>query len=216
MTIGGLFLVQLFLAIIFDNFIHYVPDDPTGGLEEEGHPTVDDHLLGSDAESAKARVSPGAGGATESVAAKNVSFKSRLRTSTVNHCSRSVSMNAVQMSPRARPHGSANDLQAAELDLKKRIRDVVMNEASWFNELILFLIVCNTATMCAITYGQSEATSTALDLANTMFTLMFVVESWVRMYGLGLTRYWATGWNRFDCVVTYCSLLDVVLSLVGW
>lgn len=56
---------------------------------------------------------------------------------------------------------------------------------------------------------------TAQDAFNNTFALIFVVESCLMLYGLGLRCYFSTGRQTFEFVVTVASLIDLTMDLSG-
>ena len=83
------------------------------------------------------------------------------------------------------------------------------------DNLIYVLIGLNTIFMCANYYGESEEYARVLDVMNTTFTFVFVVEMAFKLCAWGATEYFTSNWNRFDFFVTWCSMIDLGLEQFG-
>ena len=93
---------------------------------------------------------------------------------------------------------------------------VKVNSWSVFGErLVYVLIFFNTLSMCGNYYGESEEWMVMLYNLNAFFTCAFFLEMLIKLCGHGPSHYFASGWNRFDFVVTWCSALDLVLEYYG-
>lgn len=85
--------------------------------------------------------------------------------------------------------------------------------ASWFDPLILGVIVANAITLGMETYASvEEAIGPALHLANGVMLGIFVVELLLRMAAhLDHPRaFWRSGWNVFDFIVIGASFVPGV------
>ena len=79
---------------------------------------------------------------------------------------------------------------------------------------VYVLITLNTLSMCATYYGQPEVLEHVLDACNVFFTSAFFVEMVTKLCLQGRS-YFSAGWNRFDFVVTWCSVVDLLLDFWG-
>lgn len=43
-----------------------------------------------------------------------------------------------------------------------------------------------------------------------MFLALFMLEMWIKMYALGPRKYFESAFNRFDCVVIFGSLFEII------
>jgi len=68
----------------------------------------------------------------------------------------------------------------------------------------------------ALTYdGESEEYATALKIVNYCFSAVFLAEMILKHLGLGIKRYWISGWNRFDAFVVFASIVDIIMDIVS-
>ena len=81
-------------------------------------------------------------------------------------------------------------------------------------QLVYGLIMLNTASMCSNYAGESQEWIDFLYVLNVFFTSAFFFEMTVKLCTLGRT-YFDAGWNRFDFFVTWCSVVDLVLEVYG-
>lgn len=56
---------------------------------------------------------------------------------------------------------------------------------------------------------------TAQDIFNHIFAFIFVVETCLMLYGLGIRCYFSTNRQSFDFVVTVAAVIDVAMDLSG-
>lgn len=76
----------------------------------------------------------------------------------------------------------------------------------------MLCIVLNMAALSCPYFGMSEAYSTALDVINLIFTVIFLLEAGVKLLAQGCNGYFAQSWNVFDFVVVICSLVEIAIS----
>ncbi len=50
-----------------------------------------------------------------------------------------------------------------------------------------------------------------LEIANRIFVVLFSFEMLLKMYSLGITGYFVSNFNRFDCFVVIASIIEFVL-----
>jgi len=70
------------------------------------------------------------------------------------------------------------------------------------------LILANTFSMAVYHYGISQTTLRGLDVANLFFTVCFVVEMILKLFGLGFKSYVRDNFNLFDTAVIIIGLLE--------
>ena len=54
-----------------------------------------------------------------------------------------------------------------------------------------------------------------LEIANRVFVCLFSFEMLLKMYSLGVTGYFVSNFNRFDCFVVIASIIEFVLIYIG-
>eukprot|EP00759_Apiculatamorpha_spiralis_P019555 PhF_6_TR25482/c0_g1_i1/m.35418 len=73
-------------------------------------------------------------------------------------------------------------------------------------------VVVNVLMMCTEHYPPNEMYEFALNLINSAFVLIFLVECSYRVYVLGYKTYFISRWNRFDFSVTLFSVAGVFID----
>ena len=48
-----------------------------------------------------------------------------------------------------------------------------------------------------------------------MSVLVYTLEASLKIFGLGVQRYFASGWNMFDFLITTASLLGLIIEIFG-
>jgi voltage-gated sodium channel len=64
----------------------------------------------------------------------------------------------------------------------------------------------------ALSFGQFRTRgrwTDGLAATNVFFVSLFALEAAMKLYGLGPRAYLADMWNRYDCAITACSLIDL-------
>lgn len=85
----------------------------------------------------------------------------------------------------------------------------------YFEYFIMVSIVLNIIVM-AMNYDDASTTYTnVLSYINYFFSFVFVVELVLKHLGLGIKRYWSSGWNRFDGVVVVASIIDITFDVMN-
>ena len=51
-------------------------------------------------------------------------------------------------------------------------------------------------------------------VTNVVFTTLFSLEAFIKLYGFGPVNYFRDAWNMFDFVTVIGSLIDIGLSLI--
>lgn len=84
----------------------------------------------------------------------------------------------------------------------KRFRDLFISD-----NFILALVLLNTIVLTAI---YCPGTPRWLYLIDDILTVMFIVEMLLKIGKLGLKNYWASSWNKVDCVITILSIPSLI------
>lgn len=50
------------------------------------------------------------------------------------------------------------------------------------------------------------------DYANIVFIILFTLEMLLKMYSMGFRAYFLSLFNRYDCLVVICSIIERVLQ----
>ncbi|XP_063370075.1 voltage-dependent calcium channel type D subunit alpha-1-like isoform X2 [Cydia amplana] len=77
---------------------------------------------------------------------------------------------------------------------------------------IIVLVFLNTMVLATEHYMQPIWLDTFQTCANYVFVVLFTMEMLIKMYALGIQGYFVSLFNRFDCFVMICSVLELVLT----
>jgi len=88
-------------------------------------------------------------------------------------------------------------------------------ESDLFSGTVIVLITCNTLTMSIEHYGMSDSLTTTLNISNIVFTTLFGVEMFTKLYAMGLYDYFSDLWNTLDAFVTVVGLVEIVFQGVS-
>lgn len=65
----------------------------------------------------------------------------------------------------------------------------------------------------ALTYhGASDSYINFINNANLAFTIIFILEAFLKIITLGFSSYWYNSWNKFDFCVVLTSIIDLILD----
>ncbi|KAJ2939429.1 hypothetical protein O0L34_g10861 [Tuta absoluta] len=82
-----------------------------------------------------------------------------------------------------------------------------------FYWLIIILVFLNTLVLATEHYGQPPWLDDFQNYANYLFVVLFTMEMLLKIYGLGLQTYFVSLFNRFDCFVMFCSIVELALTV---
>ena len=84
----------------------------------------------------------------------------------------------------------------------------------YFEMFIIGMIVCSVIAMGTNMYvvTMTPVHKQALEVLNYIFCVVFVCECILKLFGLGVRRYFRDGWNDFDFVLVCFSIVDLVLD----
>eukprot|EP00127_Corallochytrium_limacisporum_P001923 Clim_evm78s88 gene=Clim_evmTU78s88 len=85
-------------------------------------------------------------------------------------------------------------------------------ESVHFEFFVMGAICISMVVMALEHYEQSDTFTLVLNIFNAVFAATFIVESLIKITGLGWKQYWRSGWNRFDFFVTYVSPIGSILG----
>ncbi|XP_050671809.1 muscle calcium channel subunit alpha-1-like isoform X1 [Leptidea sinapis] len=80
---------------------------------------------------------------------------------------------------------------------------------------IIVLVFLNTMVLATEHYQQPPWLDHFQNYANYLFVVLFTMEMLVKMYALGIQGYFVSLFNRFDCFVMVCSILELALTISG-
>lgn len=82
-----------------------------------------------------------------------------------------------------------------------------------FENSISVMIVLNTFVLFLKWYEQPEHLDFACDIMNYIFTAIFLTECIIKMVSMTPRLYFKEGWNIFDFVIIWGSLISIFISL---
>jgi hypothetical protein len=82
----------------------------------------------------------------------------------------------------------------------------------WFEFTITGFIVLNTAVMALRSYRMNSKLLRFSEIANLVFTVVFNIEMFLKLIGLGKT-YFIDSWNKFDMFIVLGTDVGLLLSL---
>jgi len=88
-------------------------------------------------------------------------------------------------------------------------------ESKFFEKFVIILIVMNTGFMASEHYEQYQWITTASDIANMFFTVVFLFEMLLKMFGFGCKKYVQDGFNLFDAFIVIMSYVELILASEG-
>ncbi|XP_044182314.1 voltage-dependent L-type calcium channel subunit alpha-1D-like isoform X2 [Acropora millepora] len=92
---------------------------------------------------------------------------------------------------------------------RRELRKAVKTQAFYW--IVIVVVFLNSLTLALEHYGQPHFLTIFLDIANKLFLGIFTVEMLIKMYCLGIHGYFASLFNRFDCLVVVSSLLELAI-----
>ena len=79
------------------------------------------------------------------------------------------------------------------------------------DQFIMACIMLNSLVMGLRFFGASEGYLTMMAVINIIFAIIFTLEMFVKLAGLGWDQYWRDGWNKFDFVIVLGTFIGIVL-----
>ncbi|CAI5456021.1 unnamed protein product [Caenorhabditis angaria] len=96
--------------------------------------------------------------------------------------------------------------------LRVQIRIMVKTQIFYWS--VITLVFLNTCCVASEHYGQPQWFTDFLKYAEFVFLGIFIVEMLLKLFAMGSRTYFASKFNRFDCVVIVGSALEVVWAAV--
>ncbi|CAH0731482.1 unnamed protein product, partial [Brenthis ino] len=95
--------------------------------------------------------------------------------------------------------------------MRRACRKAVKSQACYW--AIIVLVFLNTLVLATEHYDQDPWLDRFQNHANNLFVVLFTMEMLVKMYALGFQGYFVSLFNRFDCFVMVCSIVELALTL---
>lgn len=94
--------------------------------------------------------------------------------------------------------------------IRKHIYDLM--QSKFADNFIILIILMNMTTMAIEFQGSSVAFTENLDTLNLVFTIIFIIECFLKIVANGFGGYFYYGWNKFDFFVVSSSIVDLVIK----
>jgi len=87
-------------------------------------------------------------------------------------------------------------------------------ESNRFESTVMALIILNTIVLACEWYPEPAEWMLFQDIANYVFTALFVLEFMVKITGYGIRQYFREQFNRFDFVIVALNLAEIIMGKV--
>ncbi|CAB3400469.1 unnamed protein product [Caenorhabditis bovis] len=104
--------------------------------------------------------------------------------------------------------GCCHSIQKFIRQLRIQIRIMVKTQIFYWS--VITLVFLNTCCVASEHYGQPQWFTDFLKYAEFVFLGIFIVEMLLKLFAMGSRTYFASKFNRFDCVVIVGSAMEVV------
>jgi hypothetical protein len=81
-----------------------------------------------------------------------------------------------------------------------------------FSTIIFVTIILNTITLATTWYGEPKEVTLAVLILNYIFSFVFIMETVMKITGLGFKEYFKDKWNLFDFIVVLLSILAEIAA----
>ena len=188
--LGGMFVVNLFLAVIFDEFMRAqateeAVEDLTSGATEGGAPLDSARGEADDLTLLPMPHSPGG------------------ETGSKHCCTRLDGGDCCDCSP-ASDEGCCG--------WRYTLRQAMLS--STLGNISTFFVVFNLFLMCLPYAGQSKAYENDVEMASTVVTWIFVIEMFLKLLSMGCSEYWGDSWNVLDGIIVSISIVEIVITVL--
>ena len=89
---------------------------------------------------------------------------------------------------------------------------ITIANSKFLDNFIMVIIFLNLIIMAINFDGTDPTYQKFLDIANLIFTSIFIVECVLKIIALGPCGYFYFGWNRFDFFVVVASIADLIIA----
>jgi len=93
---------------------------------------------------------------------------------------------------------------------RKACRRAVKSQPFYW--LVIILVFLNTCVLTSEHYQQPPWLDKFQEIANLFFIVLFTFEMLLKMYSLGFQGYFVSLFNRFDCFVVICSIVEAIFT----
>jgi hypothetical protein len=100
-----------------------------------------------------------------------------------------------------------------ERKLRFAIRKMIKTQIFYWT--VIILVFLNALCAAVEHYNQPAWLSNFLVYTEITFLCTFIVEMLIKMYGLGKHLYLRSSFNKFDCVVIFGSVFELILTQIN-
>lgn len=202
---GSFFVVNLILAVINDSFLKCQNElKSEEGKVSESKVVPLNREKKSSMSSSTPYMKKSTPTATATATASVVPLKLSIEDEQQNVLSQGQSQ---QLTPTRSPEKR----QARKREGKQGILVWVI-ESKPFTIFIMSIILLNTLTLALDRYPMSRLEMQILDVANLVFTVIFLLEMVLKMAGYGVVEYFRDSLNLFDSVIVLVSVVEWILT----
>ncbi|KAL5014501.1 hypothetical protein ScPMuIL_008771, partial [Solemya velum] len=106
-------------------------------------------------------------------------------------------------------HRKSRRLRKWNRRCRRMCRRLVKSQAFYW--MVIVMVFLNTCVLTSEHYKQPVWLDEFQEIANMFFVVLFTFEMILKMYSLGFQGYFVSLFNRFDCFVVLCSIVEVIL-----
>ena len=96
---------------------------------------------------------------------------------------------------------------------RMQLSDVV--SASWFGNISISLVLLNLVLMCLPYYGMPKEDEERLESYATAISWAFIVEMGLKLTAYGCAAYWNDSWNFLDGVIVSLSIFEMIMTALA-
>lgn len=98
-----------------------------------------------------------------------------------------------------------------KLFMRKYLRLDYIAKNMCFELLMFLLIIINSIMLIYSIYFASETTANLIEQIDKLFLIVYIIEFFIKLIGLGIDIYFKDTWNKFDFSLIIMSILTIVL-----
>ena len=84
-----------------------------------------------------------------------------------------------------------------------------------FSHMATFLVLTNMALMCMPYHGMSDGYASKIERVSTTISLIFMLEMFLKLLGLGCIGYWSDKWNMLDGTIVSLSIFEMIMTALA-
>lgn len=196
---GGMFIVNLFLAVILDEFMR----------AQKAHEAELDVTAGA----------PGGRRVPAAMSAEEAEYKvgdeDKRGDAPFFEEGRLLS-DGMQSTKGSRPPGEADPTDETDAAIPKgwrvQLRSVMLSET--LGNVSTGFVVLNLFVMCLPYAGQSPQWEAMVELLGDSITYIFIGEMALKLVGMGCADYWSDAWNMLDGTIVSLSIGEILITLL--